>query len=389
MKIPFARLAPSCLAACLSAGSALAQIAVSVNDNKMVLENGVPKVAANPQPDTVAIIDLKTLPPRLLDEINVPGSEAGPPLSVAVAPDESIALVTAAMKVSPTDATKVVPDNRMSVIDLTLRPPQVIATLTTGAAPAGVSINRAGTLALVANRADCTVSVFGIAGKMVTPAGTVSLGGTPDCGASHVAISPDGRMALVTRDNDHKISVLSVDGSKVEYTRRDMNPGLRPYGIDFCVPGTIALVANIGVGQGDADTISVIDAAAKPPRIVETLTVGQTPEGIKCSPDGSYAAVVLMNGSNKPKESPFYSANGKLLLYMVTGKTLQKFGELPIGNWSQGVAFAPDGLTVLVQNMVQKDIQVFRIDGMRLVDTGQRIPLKGGGAAIRTADKAR
>jgi hypothetical protein len=73
----------------------------------------------------------------------------------------------------------------------------------------------------------------------------------------------------------------------------------------------------------------------------------------------------------------------------VAGKTLQKFGELPIGNWSQGVAFAPDGLTVLVQNMVQKDIQVFRIDGMRLVDTGQRIPLKGGGAALRTADKPR
>ena len=45
-----------------------------------------------------------------------------------------------------------------------------------------------------------------------------------------------------------------------------------------------------------------------------------------------------------------------------------------------GVAFAPDGLTVLVQNMVQKNIQVFRIDGMRLVDTGQRIPLRGGGA---------
>jgi DNA-binding beta-propeller fold protein YncE len=378
-----------CLATCLAAGSAPAQIAVSVNDNKMVLDNGVPKVAANPQPDTVAIIDMKTLPPRLLDEINVPGSVAGPPLSVAVAPDESIALVTAAMKISPTDANKVVPDNRMSVIDLTVRPPQVIATLSTGASPAGVSINRAGTLALVANRADCTVSVFQIAGKTVSPAGTVSLGGAPDCGASHVAISPEGRMALVTRDNDHKISVLAIDGSKVEYTKRDMNPGLRPYGIDFCVPGSIALVANIGAGQGDADTISVIDATAKPPRIIETLTVGQTPEGIKCSPDGTYAAVVVMNGSNKPKESPFYASNGKLVLYMVAGKSLQKFGELPIGNWSQGVAFAPDGLTVLVQNMVQKDIQVFRIDGMRLVDTGQRIPLKGGGAALRTADKPR
>jgi len=378
-----------CLATCLSAGSVLAQFAVSVNDNKMVLDNGVPKVVANPQPDTVAIIDMKAMPPRLLDEINVPGSVAGPPLSVAVTPDETLALVAAAMRVSPNDATKVVADNRMSVIDLSLRPPQLIATLTTSASPAGVSSNRAGTLALVANRADCAVSIFTIAGRTVTPAGTVSLGGAPDCGASHVAISPDGRTALVTRGNDHKISVLSIDDTKVEYTKRDMNPGLRPYGLDICVPGSIAVVANIGVGQGDADTISVIDMTAKPVRIIETLSVGQTPEGIKCSPDGSYVAVVVMNGSNKPKESPFYNPQGKLVLCLVAGKTLQRFGELPIGNWSQGVAFAPDGLTVLVQNMLQKDIQVFCIDGMRLVDTGQRIPLKGGGAAIRTADKPR
>jgi len=378
-----------CLATCLSAGSVLAQFAVSVNDNKMVLDNGVPKVVANPQPDTVAIIDMKAMPPRLLDEINVPGSVAGPPLSVAVTPDETLALVAAAMRVSPNDATKVVADNRMSVIDLSLRPPQLIATLTTSASPAGVSSNRAGTLALVANRADCAVSIFTIAGRTVTPAGTVSLGGAPDCGASHVAISPDGRTALVTRGNDHKISVLSIDGTKVEYTKRDMNPGLRPCGLDICVPGSIAVVANIGVGQGDADTISVIDMTAKPVRIIETLSVGQTPEGIKCSPDGSYVAVVVMNGSNKPKESPFYNPQGKLVLCLVAGKTLQRFGELPIGNWSQGVAFAPDGLTVLVQNMLQKDIQVFCIDGMRLVDTGQRIPLKGGGAAIRTADKPR
>ena len=388
MKNAFLPRAALLLGALLPLASA-AQIAVSVNDNKMVLDNGVPKVAANPQPDTVAIIDMKTMPPRLIDEIEAPASVAGPPLSVAVAPDETIALVTSAMKVSPTDPSKVVPDNRMSVIDLTQRPARILATLPTGASPAGVSINRAGTLALVANRADCTVSVFTIAGKTVTPAGTVSLGGAPDCGASHVAISPDGRSALVTRDNDHKISVLAIDGAKVEYTKRDMNPGLRPYGIDICQPGSIAVVANIGVGQGDADTISVIDMTAKPVRIIETLTVGQTPEGIKCSPDGTYVAVVVMNGSNKPKESPFYGPNGKLVLYMVTGKTLQKFGELPIGNWSQGVAFAPDGLTVLVQNMVQKDIQVFRIDGMRLVDTGQRIALKGGGAALRTADKPR
>jgi len=368
---------PRRLAALCALGAsfgAAAQIAVSVNDNKSVLDNGVHKVVANAPPDTVAILDMRTLPPRLLDEFELPGGDGGRAPSVAVTPDESIALVS---------------DNRLSVIDLTLRPPRVVATLPARAAPAGVAINRAGTLALVANRGDCTVSVFGIAGKTVTPAGTVSLGGSPGCGASHVAISPDGRSALVTRDNDHKVSVLAIDGLKVSHTQRDLSPGLRPDGIDFCVPGSIAVVANVGAGQGDTDTLSVIDMTAQPPRIIETLSVGQTPQGIKCSPDGSYVAVVVMNGSNKPKESPFYNPNGKLALYMVAGKTLQKFGELPLGNWPQGVAFAPDGLTVLVQNRAQKDIQVFRIDGMRLVDTGQRIALKGGGAALRTADKPR
>jgi DNA-binding beta-propeller fold protein YncE len=355
---------PRRLAALCALGAsfgATAQIAVSVNDNKSVLDNGVSKVVANAPPDTVAIIDMRTLPPRLLDEFELPGGGGGGGRapSVAVTPEESIALVS---------------DNRLSVIDLTLRPPRVVATLPAGA---------------VANRGDCTVSVFGIAGKAVTPAGAVRLGGAPDCGASQVAISPDGRSALVTRDNDHKVSVLAIDGLKVSHTQRDLSPGLRPDGIDFCVPGSIAVVANVGAGQGDTDTLSVIDMTAQPPRIIEALSVGQTPQGIKCSPDGSYMAVVVMNGSNKPKESPFYSPNGKLVLYMVAGKTLQKFGELPLGNWPQGVAFAPDGLTVLVQNRAQKDIQVFRIDGMRLVDTGQRIALKGGGAALRTADKPR
>jgi len=85
-------------------------------------------------------------------------------------------------------------------------------------------------------------------------------------------------MALVTRDGDNKISVLSIDGTKVEYTKRDINAGLRPYGIDVSSKGDFAAVANIGIGQGDTDTVSLIDVRATPPRVVETVSVGQTPE---------------------------------------------------------------------------------------------------------------
>ena len=361
-----------------------AQIAVSSNDNKVMLVNGVTTVVARPAPDTATIIDLGVFPPRVLAEINVPGSVVGPPFSVAITPDQGLALITSSMKVDPADPTKQVPDNRLSVVDLRASPPAVIATLETGKGPSGLSINRQGNLALVANRAEGTVSVFGIQGKTVTGLGSVRIADDKS-GTSHVAITPDGKRALVTRDGDSMISLLSIDGNKVEYTKRDLNAGLRPYGIDISADGSVAVVANIGRGGGDSDTVSVIDLRAAPPRVVETVTVGQTPEGIVLSPDGKLCAVQVMNGSNKPKTSPFYAPNGKLILYRVDGTRLVPLAAAWIGQWSQGIAFSADSKTILVQNMVEKEIQVLRWDGTTLSDSGHRIKTNGGPAAIRIA----
>ena len=365
--------------------TAEAQLAVSSNDNKARLDNGVNKVVPNAPPDTISIIDLAVAPPRVVAEIPVPGSVVGPPLSVALAPDESIALVTSSTKLDPNDATKTVPDNRVTVVDLKARPPVVLATLEAGRSAAGVSINRQGTLALVANRGEGTVSVFTIQGKTVTSVGKVTVADEKS-GTSHAAFTPDGRMALVTRDGDHKISVLSIDGTKVEYTKRDLNAGLRPYGIDVSSKGDFAAVANIGIGQGDTDTVSLIDVRARPPRVVDTISVGQTPEGVKVSPDGSIIAAVVMNGSNKAKESPFYNDGGRLVLLRANGMKLSKVAEAPIGHWSQGAAFSSDGKTILVGNMVEHDIQVFSWDGNGLKEVA-RLKVNGGPAAVRTAEK--
>ena len=374
------------LAVSINAPAAHAQLLLSTNDNKVELVNGAATVVKSPRPDTLTVIDTKSWPPKVVAELDVPGSVVGPPFSVAVAPDESLALVTANEKLDPSDATKRLANNTLSVVDLTATPPRIVATLETGRAPAGVSINRAGTLALVANRGEGTVSVYAIQGKTVTPVGKVAIADEKS-GTSHVAIAPDGKLALVTRDGDDRISVLSIDGAKVEYTKRDISAGLRPYGIDIASNGAFAAVANIGRSGGDADTVSIIDLKAKPPRVVSTLTVGQTPEGIKVSPDGSLVAAVVMNGSNKPKDSPFFNDAGKLVLLRVTGTDLSRVSEAPIGHWSQGAAFSPDGKHVFVGNMVEKDIQVFSLDGGTLRDTGVRIAVKGGPAAIRTADR--
>jgi DNA-binding beta-propeller fold protein YncE len=363
-----------------------AQWAISSNDNKVILDNGVVKVVPDAAPDTVTIIDLGVTPPKVIAELPVPGSVVGPPMSVAVTPDQGLALVTSSMKKDPADATKTVPDNRVSVVDLRATPPAVIATLQAGMGAAGVSINRQGTLALVANRAEGTVSVFTIQGKTVAPSSVVRLGDDKS-GPSQPAFTRDGRAALVTRDGDSFISILTVDGTKVEYSKRDLSAGMRPYGLDVSADGSIAVVANIGRGQGDNDTVSVIDLQAQPVRVVETVVVGQTPEGIALSPDGKLCAVVVMNGSNKPRESPFYNANGKLLLYRVDGTKLVPAAAAWIGRWSQGIAFSADSRTILVQNMADRDIQVLRWDGSNLQDTGQRIKTNGGPAGIRTAPR--
>jgi DNA-binding beta-propeller fold protein YncE len=266
--------------------------------------------------------------------------------------------------------------------------PKIVATLQAGMGASGISINKAGTLALVANHAEGTVSVFSINGATVTAAGKVSVGKV-DSGPSHVVFTPDGKRALVTREADNRIAVLAVDGSKVEPTSREIAAGLRPKAIDVASTGEVAVVANAGVaGNGDASTLSLIDLKLEPPRVVNNYSVGVTPEGMKISPDGKFVAVTVMNGSNAAPGTAFYNDNGLLQVWARNGLQLNKVAELPIGKWCQGVAWAANGKTLLVQCMVEEEITVVRFSG----GTGKplqklgAIKVKGGPAAIRTAE---
>jgi DNA-binding beta-propeller fold protein YncE len=373
------------LVALASPAPAEAQIAVSANDNKVVNVDGKVTVVKDAPPDTATIIDLGSFPPKVIAEIDVPASVVGPPLSVAITPDESLALVTAATKIDPQDPTKTTAGNQLTVIDLKAQPPKVIQRLEAGKGAAGLSVNRKGDLALVANRGDNTVSVFSIRGKTVAKIGTVNLG--DKTGPSHAVFSPDGKTALVTLDVDNAVAILNIEGQRVEVDKRKLTPSVRPYGADISADGMLAVVANLGRTNGDVDTISVVDLAAKPFRVVDTIAVGQTPEGILFSPDGKLVAVVVMLGSNKAKESPFYNDGGALQLYKVEKTKLSKVAEAKIGHWSQGIAFSADGQHILVQNMIEKNIMVFRWKDGALTDTGHRIPVKGGPAGIRTATK--
>ena len=365
--------------------NAAAQIAVSSNDGKLVLSNGTVSVPANPGDDTVTIIDLGVWPPKVIAEFKAPSSVVGPPQNVAVAPDESFALVAATMKLDPADPKKQVPDSRLSVIDLKANPPSVITTLEAGLGPSGIAINPAGTLALVANYREGTVSVFTISGKTLTAAGKIDFG-DPKAGPAAISFTPDGKTALVTRDGDHRISILSVDGSNVTDTKRILTGGHRPYAVQVSPKGDIAVIGNQGANAGDIMPVNVVDLKGKAPRIVNTVDVGQYVEGLAFSDDGNYLAVIPQNGSNLAPSHPFYNDHGLLVVFGVNGTTLTKIAEVNIGAWPQGVAWSHDGKTLLAQSMVDNALAVVSFDGKSLKVTGQ-VKVTGGPDGIRTAGR--
>jgi len=367
-------------------GSGEAQVVVSANDGKATLVDGVTTVARNPPPDTVTIIDLSVSPARTIGEVRAPNSVIGPPQSVAIAPDESIALVASSTRLDPASPAGTAPDDVVTVIDLKATPPAVLATVHAGRGASGVSFNPAGTLALVANRMEGTISILTVNGKTVTAAGKVDLG-APESGPSHVAFTRDGRTALVTRNNDSFISLLTVDGTNVTYAKKDMAGGLKPYGLEVSPTADLAFAGNIGAGaSGGADTISVFDLRADPPRAIDHITVGPIAEGIAVSSNGQYLAVTVMNGTNAPKSSPLFNDFGRLRIYGVSNRTLLPIAEARIGHWCQGTAWSRDSRTVLAQCMVEREILIFKFDGIRLTPAGS-IKVNGGPAGIRTAGR--
>jgi DNA-binding beta-propeller fold protein YncE len=171
----------------------------------------------------------------------------------------------------------------------------------------------------------------------------------------------------------------------VEYTKRDVGTGVRPYGLDITPNGDTIVVADMGLanGNGDANTVSIIDPNAKPPQTVATFSVGPTPEGLKLSPDGKYLALAIMNGSNKAKASPIFHDNGLLKIFSLQDKKLTFVTEAPVGHWCQGVVFSKDNKKVLIQCLVENEIQVFDFDGKSLKRNGE-IKVNGP-AGLRTA----
>lgn len=362
------------------------QLMLVANDEKLSWNDAGVGILGAPGRDTVQVLDIGTDPlsPRSLVSLQLDNTVVGPPTNLAINPTETLALVANSVNVIDENGVKKqVPDNRLFVIDLTTNPPKLIDTLAIGKQPSGLTINRAGTLALVANRADNSVSVLRIAGKQVTLIDTVPMGDS----VAQVRFTPDGKRALAAKFTTHKIALLDVDGEKVSYNKVDLAVGLWPYNVDVTPNGTIALTAdngNSGASDGQVDTVSVIDMEAKPPRVIDKVVVGDGPEGLAISPTGRHAVAVILRGSNAAKSAYFYNRNGSVVLLKIDGKKVTRGNEVEVRGLPEAAVWSADGKYLYVGNFIDQDISILRMDGDTLVPTGKSFALPGHPASMRS-----
>ena len=373
-------------------GSTWAQLLVSFDETGKTVRHAAGK-------DTVSVIDIADpVKPRILANLPLMNTITGPPVNLAITPDRHLALVANSLDwVKDGGDWKGVPDNKIYVIDLTASPPAHIGTVEAGKQASGMAINRAGTLALVANRAEDTVSVLAIDGKNVKPVGTVSVvtqptptvASPPPAFPVAVAITPDSKRALVVKSGANRVGLLDIDGQKVSHAQvdgknYDMATGLNPLNVQITPDGKLAIVNNIGGGQdGGVDTVGIIDLEATPPRVIDQVVVGDGPEGLAVSPTGGYVASLILNGTGGAPKTAFYRhEKSYVALLKIDGKSVRKVAQADVGGLAEGIAFSPDGQYLYVGNFVEGDIDILRHDGDTLAKVGS-FALPGHPASMR------
>ncbi len=336
--------------------------------------------------DAVLVMDV-TDPahPKIRASLPLSNSLLGPPTNLQITPNGKLGLVASSV-VSAQDGTgwKAVSDDKLYVIDLTSNPPKLIDTVTVGKMPSGLMISHKGDLALIGNRAGKSVSVLAIDGMSVKVVGEVPM----DNEVAAVAITPDGKRAFAAMNLVNKVGVLAIDGQKVTYDKTlDIPSAFNPYNIDVTPDGKYVVSSHTGAHGINADAEVTIDTAGAHPHVVDITAPGTGAEGFAISPNGKWAVTPLIEGSGtKPGAWDHVKGGHAALMSVGPGGKLTVVSKAPIGALPEGVAFSPNSEYVYIGNYIDKNMQIFRITGGKLVAAGT-MALPGQPASMRGVAK--
>jgi DNA-binding beta-propeller fold protein YncE len=167
-----------------------------------------------------------------------------------------------------------------------------------------------------------------------------------------------------------KDSVLIVDLANPEDPKIIANLPLKnsivgpPVNLDIDPTNSVALVADsIDVTKdGDAlkmgpdDKVYVIDLKAKPPKLVNTLTLGKQPSGLSFNPAGNLALV-----ANRADKS--------IAVLSVKGTDVKLIDTVPMDDIVTHVAFTPDGRRALASKFNAHKVSLLDVNGDKVTYT--------------------
>ena len=368
-------------------GPVSAQLMVVGIDRKFAAAEGK-RQALEPGHDALLVFDLKNpAKPALVGRLALENSLVGPPTNLAITPDQQLALVANAVHSQRTAdgvGWKTVPAHEVFVVDLTARPLKILSTVRVGAQPGGLAMDRTGRFALVASRVSQSVTLLAIRGQRVTVADTLAMGEA----VTAVALTPDGRHALVTKLLGHKIAQLSISPTgKLTDDHQDLPVGRYPWNVAITPDGQRALVNSFGTeggSDGQPDSVTVVDLASRPARVVQRVAVGDAPEGLAISRQGDFAAVTLLQGSyDMPRSAWFGHDTGRVAVLRLTAGGVAVTSTADVGALPESIGMSPDGRYIYAGNFANRTLSVLTLDANGLITNRYDLPLPGPPASLR------
>lgn len=353
------------------------QIIVSAEDGKPVRPGDT---LATTTPDLLRVLTITRAGLRTIATVAVRASMTGPPESVKLTHDGRYAVVSAAQALDPSATPPLVPGDAVSLVDLTTPArPRLIETVHAGAGASGVAIAPRGDLVLVANARADSVSAFTLAGRHLEPRDTVTL----PAGSRPVSarILPDGRSALVVCGTG-RILRLAISARSITLAPEAGAIGTGASGIALSPNGRTAYVAGSAPSPAGGQTIvAVVDTATL--RVVATVPLPPSAEGLALSPSGRWLEVTLLDGTNLPPGDPRHREAGTMAVLSVSATALDLVAQTATGRLCQGAAWSDDERSIVLQCAEDRRIETYRFDhGSTLRRLGTTIATAGRPGAM-------
>ena len=166
-----------------------------------------------------------------------------------------------------------------------------------------------------------------------------------------VAATPDGSEVWVTESGTNTVSVIPTGGSTPNKIASTVVVGIYPHGIAITPDGKTAYVANTGpnTGPGGSETVSGVDVASQTE--TGTVNVGEAPQVVTISADGTRAFVTC--------------ADGVFVINTSNGHVSKVHERL---RNPHGVAVTPDGSHAYITDSDHDSVVVVNTSSLRAVD---------------------